>query len=180
MIVVDHLAQGADDRGDLARLDILHVREDQRAVLRELGDIGEVGLGQEVIGDAGSFRLMLRRHEQVGIGGFAGLPAAEILRGSRRGINDADLLDGVVHRDQRRGIGDDVLRVAGEIAGQSQAPLLIRAAKLIEVGAGPPDGVSSACGIATSMLLPSLETPKSSGGPSLSGVSVPADVTENR
>ena len=45
MIVVDHLAQRADDRGDLARLDILHVRENQRAVLRELGDVGEVGLG---------------------------------------------------------------------------------------------------------------------------------------
>ena len=70
MIVVHHMAQGTDDRGDLARLDILHVREDQRTVLRELGNIGEVGLGQEVIGDPGSRRLMLRRHEQVGIGGL--------------------------------------------------------------------------------------------------------------
>ena len=70
MIVVDHMAQGTDDRGDLARLDILHVRKNQRTVLRELGNIGEVGLGQEVIGDAGSFRLMLRRHEQIGIGGL--------------------------------------------------------------------------------------------------------------
>ena len=112
------MAQGTHDRGDLFRLDVLHVREDQRTILRELGNIGEVGFGQEVIGDPGRRRLMLRRHEQIGIGGFTGLSAAEIQRGGGRGKNDADLLDGVIHRDQCRRIGDDVLRV-GEIAGQS-------------------------------------------------------------
>ena len=137
MIVVDHMAQGADDRGDLARLDILHVRENQRAVLRELGNVGEVGLGQEVIGDAGSFRLMLCRHEQLGIGCFTNLPAAEIQRGSRRGINDADLLDGAVYRDQSRGISDDVLRRVAEIAGQSCCPVVDQGGEIDRLGCGP-------------------------------------------
>src|SRR6202012_1556356 len=87
-----------------------HVRKDQRTVLRELGDIGEVGLAQKIIRDASSFRLMLRGHEQIGIGCFTSLATAEIQRGSSRGINDADLLGGAVYRAQRRGISDGVLR----------------------------------------------------------------------
>ena len=75
---------------------------------------------QEVIGDASRFRLMLCRHEQIGIGRLASRAAAEIQRGGRRGIDDSDLLDGVVHRDQSRGVGDGVLRSAAEIAGQSR------------------------------------------------------------
>ena len=64
--------------------------------------------------------------------------------------------------------------------GRAAAPLLIRAAKLIEVGAAAPVGVSSACGIAISMLSPLLETPKLSGAPPLSWVATPVDVTEYR
>src|ERR1700736_4895044 len=64
--------------------------------------------------------------------------------------------------------------------GRAAAPLLIRASKLIEVGAAPPDGVNSVCGIAISTLSPLLEVPKLSGAPPLSWVAAPADVTEYR
>src|ERR1700731_1873726 len=64
--------------------------------------------------------------------------------------------------------------------GRAAAPLSIRATKLIEVGAAPPDGVSNACGIAISILSPLLEAPKLSGAPPLSWVATPADVTEYR
>ena len=64
--------------------------------------------------------------------------------------------------------------------GRAAAPPLIRAEKLIEVGAVPPDGVNSVCGTAISTLSPSLETPKWSGIPPLSWVVTPADVTEYR
>src|ERR1700722_12069484 len=64
--------------------------------------------------------------------------------------------------------------------GNATAPLLTRAVKLIEVGATPPDGVSSACGIASSTLSPLLETPKLSGAPPFSRVATPAEVTEYR
>ena len=64
--------------------------------------------------------------------------------------------------------------------GRAAAPLLIRAAKLIEVGAAPPDGVNSVCGIAISTLSPLLEAPNLSGVPPLSWVATPADVTDYR
>src|SRR5271165_5304538 len=64
--------------------------------------------------------------------------------------------------------------------GRAAAPLLIRVAKLIEVGAAPPAGVSSVCGIASSTLSPLLEKPAPSGAPPLSLVATPADVTEYR
>ena len=120
MVVVDDLAQRVGDRGDLARLDVLKSREDQRAVLREQGDIGEIGFSQDVIGDARRLRLMLRRHEQVGIGCFASLTAAEVQSGGGRGINDSDLFDVVVDRNQRRGVGDGIFyRIGGKIGRQT-------------------------------------------------------------
>ncbi len=64
--------------------------------------------------------------------------------------------------------------------GRAAAPLLIRAAKSIDLGAAPPDGVNSTCGIAISILSPLLEAPKLSGAPPLSWVATPADVTEYR
>ena len=68
--------------------------------------------------------------------------------------------------------------------GRAAAPLLIRALKLIEVGAAPPAaplaGVSNACGIATSTLSPLLEKPNLSGAPPFSSVGTPADVSEYR
>ena len=83
-------------------------------------------------------------------------------------------------RRNRRGIRDDVFRIGGwteESAGRPFDPLM-RAEKLIAVGAVPPAGVSIFCGIASSTLLPSLEKPLARAAPPLSWVVTPAGVTE--
>jgi hypothetical protein len=92
MVVLDQGGQGILDRIELVGGYVAERGEDQGVVAGELGQVGEVGLGQQIVGHAGSGCLVLHRHEQLGVGG-----AAEILGSGGRRVDDADLVIGVGH-----------------------------------------------------------------------------------
>ena len=112
MVVLHQRRQGVLDRRDLVGGDVAERGEDQGVVVGELGQVGEIGLGQQVVGHAGGGRLVLGRHEELGIGG-----CAEVLGGRGCREDDADLVAGV--GDDRQGGGvDDGVGTGGVVSGQ--------------------------------------------------------------
>ena len=66
---------------------------------------------------AGHARLVLRRHEQIVVGGLA-----EIERSAGVRVDDGDLVGGHLRR-QRRRVGDRVFGIAGKIGRQTLGPI---------------------------------------------------------
>ena len=112
MVVLDQRRQGVLDRRDLVGGDIAERGEDQGVIAGELGQVGEIGLGEQIVGHAGRRRLVLGGHEELGIGGWA-----EVLGGRGCREDDADLVAGV--GDDRQGGGvDDGVGADGVVTGQ--------------------------------------------------------------
>ena len=151
VVVIDDLVERVGDRGDLRSTGRPGNRgRSARCIARAWRDIGErAGLR------SGCRRRRRRPPPDAARPGTnrnrPSQPAgrqAEIKRRGGRGINNRDLLDGMVHRHERRGVDDVILPDCWPDRSAEPSALLIRALKSIEVGAVPPDGVSSDCGIA--------------------------------
>ena len=130
-VLVDRAGQRRGDPRDQGAVHMGEGGEDDAVVLRELRRVGEVRLGQDVVGHAGHGGLVLGRHEQLRVGHLA----EEAVLGRRLGIDDGDAQRAVIH-------GHDLGRVVEREGGAApvvgrQVGGVVDVGVDVDIAAGP-------------------------------------------